>query len=587
MDEEGLGDNPLWLKRKLRLGGAERNVIFSPPESEYRYKVRLNRKSVLEFGIGIVRDAHSERMNVQEKDNDGGVNFLVKIEMKGREKTVFQRYLSLPEYRGDSTFEFSRHTINLPYETDEARLSFITQGKQRYFSYWANPVLYKKGEKTRNVILISVDTLRADHLGCYGYSKKTSPNIDALAEDSALFYNVYASSPWTLPSHISLLTGLHGVHHQVYYDDEKMDPNITTLADVFRTNDYSCAAFTGGGFVSTVYGFAKGFDSYNEGVGGVYHQDSAERVYQAVSEWIDRYWDRDFFLFIHTYQPHTPYICPWPYRRMFLNELDKLKHVDLISHLGGKSGIFKRLPDEERKNIIGLYDGEIRYTDEKLVGPLLTKLKETGLYQETMIVFTSDHGEEFYDHGGWAHGHSVYDESIKVPLIIKFPGSRFRGKRSENIVSLVDVMPTILEEMILERSGMDIDGQSLITILIEEEKGNRRFLADLGNNVLNSRIPKKISTNQGKNKLILSQRFSPADLDFFTSPPPKTGPIELYDLGSDPGEQINLADAQLRLSNQIIKWIDDFYSKAKKRKPNKAEVDENIREQLKALGYIR
>ena len=162
---------------------------------------------------------------------------------------------------------------------------------------------------------------------------------------------------------------------------------MTTLAEIFAYQQYACAAFTGGGFVSPVYGFSQGFDTYDVGAGGVFHQDSADRVFQAASVWLDRHLDRDFFLFLHTYQTHSPYACPPPYKVMFLNDDSLFGNVDLIQHLGGKENLFREIPEPERQNIIDLYDGEIRYTDEKLIGPLLSKLKETGLYDRTLDHF--------------------------------------------------------------------------------------------------------------------------------------------------------------------------------------------------------
>jgi len=141
--------------------------------------------------------------------------------------------------------------------------------------------------------------------------------------------------------------------------------------------------------------------------------------------------------------------------------------------LGGPKNIFKKIPEPEIRNIIGLYDGEIRYTDEKLIGQLVNKLKQLGLYQQTMIIVTSDHGEEFFDHSGWEHGHTLYDELIKVPLIIKFPDLKYKGQRSKTIVSLVDLMPTICDEMRVDSSGLKIDGKSLIPVLRGKEKKDR------------------------------------------------------------------------------------------------------------------
>ena len=158
---------------------------------------------------------------------------------------------------------------------------------------------------------------------------------------------------------------------------------------------------------------------------------------------------------------------------MFLDENPRWRHLDLMSFLGGMKGIFRELTETDRRNIIGLYDGEIRYTDEEFIGPLIASLKETGLYDRTMIIFTSDHGEEFFEHHGWGHGHSLYDESLKVPLIIKFPESRFSGLRIHDIVSLVDIFPTVLEETGIDFSTLNIDGRSLFPFSFPIIKGKR------------------------------------------------------------------------------------------------------------------
>jgi len=154
-------------------------------------------------------------------------------------------------------------------------------------------------------------------------------------------------------------------------------------------------------------------------------------------------------------------------------------------------------------------------------------------------------------------------------------------------VSLVDLMPTICDEMGVDSSGLKIDGKSLIPVLRGKEKNDRIFLAELGGNILDSHMPEKISTNRGKNKLILSQRFSPDELDFFTFRPPVAGPVEFYDLSVDPLEKINTAGKNSDLVNQIIRWLDEINRTAEKRRTGKAVMNEKLREQLKALGYIR
>ncbi len=585
--EISIPENPLELKRRLRLGGTDRNVLFSPPGSEYAFVVDLSTDQVLEFAVGILGDSHPEKIPTAGPSGEAGANFIIELESEGRKKTLFRKYLTAPQQAVESGHIFSRHSVEVPYDLPAARLTFITEGEGGVFSFWANPVLYRKKAAPVHVILISVDTLRADHLGCYGYSRDTSAHIDALAADGVRFARAYASSPWTLPSHVSLFTSQHGAQHQVYHDDERMDPSLVTLAELFHARGFACAAFTGGGFVSPAYGFAKGFESYDVGAGGVFHQDSAQRVASAALDWIDRHKDRDFFLFIHTYQPHSPYACPPPYKFMYLDDDSLFGHADLFNHLGGKENLYRPLPEAERQNLIDLYDGEIRYVDDLLMGPLMSRLKSQGMYDRSFLVFMSDHGEEFFDHGAWGHGQSLYDELLKVPLIIKFPNSTYAGGEPGTIVSLVDVMPTLLDEMGWENPRLTLAGRSLLPILQGKENEDRRFLADIGSNVLGSHVPKKIATNRGRTKLILNDRYTPQDLAFFRYAPPGFGRIELFDLDVDLHERSDTSDQSPGLANEIIRWINDFYAGARKAQTQKARIDQSVRDQLKALGYIR
>jgi arylsulfatase A-like enzyme len=586
MNDLGTGENPYQLKRKLRQGSGVISVLFAPPETHYRFETDIPEESILEFSIGITTDENSVKKTSVSDSPEDGVVFLVTMGKEAGEKIIFQEYLHSPPKTDNPSFTQTSHSIQLPRSPKKTCISIKTKGEKSCFSYWINPVIYKKQNKGTNVILISIDTLRADHLGCYGYERDTSPHIDKLASEGALFINSFSTSPWTLPSHVSIMTSLYGIHHQVYYSGEKIAPSVLTLADLLRKNDFFTCAFTGGGFVSAQYGFAKGFDAYYEGRGGVFHMNSAELIYDSFSNWIDNNRGKRFFLFLHTYQPHNPYVCPHPYNTRFLDKDAKWEHVNFLGYLGGKPGIYKTLPDEERKNAVGLYDGEISYLDEKLIGPLVTKLKETSLYEKTMIIFTSDHGEEFFDHKAWDHGHSLYNESIRVPLIIKFPKDRFNGMKIPQTISLVDIMPTILEEIGIECPDTLIDGKSLFSILKGRESEDRTFLADIGANVLNSHIPQKISMNKRKYKLILNKEFSQEDRKFFIEPPPEKTQIELFDLLNDFKEENNIAEKNSALTNEILQKINEIYSQAKKGKSEKTEIDEKLKEQLKALGYI-
>lgn len=598
LDGPGIGENPFNLKKKFDFEGVEIDLLFAPPSSEYAFSVTLPESSILEFTTGIVRDKNFELLqeNLKKEDIDG-VNFRVLIEAKGVTRTLFQDFMRLPALREKRTETLASHRVELPAQAQEVRLTFITSGRRAAFAFWHNPVIYTREKEGLNVILVSLDTLRADHLGCYGYERNTSPAIDALAEDSALFLNTYSSSTWTLPAHVSLLTSLFNIEHQVYDTQDRLDSSITTLAEILRQNHYLCRAFTGGAYVSYHFGLSQGFDSYEQTFYGWNPKTSAENTYAAVADWIGKNKDKQFFFFVHTYQTHTPYACPEPYATMFL-EKPLWPQVDIIGHIGGDMGLFKKLPEQERLNIIGLYDGEIRYTDEKLIGPLIESLKQWNLYDRTMIIVLSDHGEEFYDHLSWEHGKAIYDECLKVPLLIKFPGSKFRGLRVENIIRLVDVMPTVLEAVGLDAESLRLDGRSLFPVIKGKEKGDRIFLADIlgfrvegfGQEVetpSDMPFPQKIAVNSGKGKLILNRDISEEDRAFFNPPPPDLPRLEFYDLARDPLEKANIVSQKAALARRLVEELRKIYRKGHIHKPGRVEIDKTLEEQLRALGYIR
>jgi arylsulfatase A-like enzyme len=593
LKELGTGDNPHGIKRKLSLGVLEIDILFAPPKSEYSQRINLPEDATLKFGIGVIRDSRFGSLTSPSQPAADGVSFLVRVERRGGKKTVFQKFVKLPPQRTERTLEFSMHKLRLPDIKGDVRLSLVTQADGKAFSFWHNPVIYAAGPKPRGIILISVDTLRADHLQTYGYIRPTTPNLDLLAADGVVFSRSYASSPWTLPSHVSLLTSLFNINHGVHRPTDRMDDSLVTLTEVLRQNGFSTAAITGGTLVSYLYGFSRGFDTYKEGDGAMEYNNSAELVARSGAEWLDNNKDKDFFLFLHTYQVHTPYDAPSPYGAMFLDPDAVWKRAHTTELFAGKKSIFKELPDAERRNLIGLYDAEIRYTDEALLKPLVEKLKALGLYDDTMIVFTSDHGEEFSEHGAWDHGIHLYDESIRVPLVIKFPESRFQGRRVESIVRGVDIMPTVLEEMEIESGRLKLDGQSLLPLLRGKAK-DRRFLADtlllgLGESSAQGQKddPFRIAANEGRNKIILNRGLDPREKAYFVPPCPDRPDAELYDLDADPEEKLELSIRKAELANRLTRELRARYSSGRKTRPGKADLSREMEERLRALGYIR
>jgi arylsulfatase A-like enzyme len=588
--DRGALKDPYGIKRKLILQGTDPqgtdlNALVAPPGSAYAFDLDLPASASLEFGAGIVRGGNSEALRQRLAAGDDSVRFQVRIDMSGKTGTLFMKSVDQPPLIDGRGLNLVPERVSLPPAGGRARITLLTEGPDGAFSFWANPVVIRTGQRARRVVLISIDTLRADHVGCYGYGKDTTPHIDALAADGALFSNAYAPSSWTLPSHVSLLTALSCFRHGVNLETDRMEETRPTLADVLRTQGFFCAAVTGGGFLSPVFGFSKGFDVYRQVESSLWTGDAAGQVSAAALDWIDANRDRDFFLFVHTYQPHNPYIPPAPYDTKFQDAPTPLRMIDLGGHLGGPGGIFKPLPEAERRAILGLYDGEVGYTDAALVGALTAKLKALGIYDDTLIVLTSDHGEEFYEHGSWEHGHSLYDESLKVPLIVKFPGSKFRGKRVASFVRLVDVMPTILEAFDIGADWLGLDGRGLIEVLRGREKEDRAVLAHLAGGVLSNAVPARTCLTDGRMKVILNSPYGAAGS--FLSPPPVVPGIEAYDLAADPGERTEIASRKARDAARLVLIMRELERAGRKPAGQKTGIDAETEEKLRALGYIR
>jgi len=323
-----------------------------------------------------------------------------------------------------------------------------------------------------NLLLVSIDTLRADHLGAYGYDLPTSPTIDArLAGEGVTFTDVYSQSPKTTPSHMTLLTSLYpSVHGVELWQNGKpahvLNPAVHTLAEILKNAGYATAAFTGGAQVDPVRGFDQGFDLYT--VSG--QQRRARR-------WLGRHrWQR-FFVFYHTYDVHDPYLPPDEYIRLFDPDY-RGRVLDAIHRLraeGGMSvaaweGISRRFWDSVDRSdprdvrfVERLYDAGIRRMDTETIRPLLDRLDQLGLARDTLVVFTSDHGEAFGEHGQFQHD-DLYAGTVRVPLVLRWPGRLPASLRIASRVRLIDVMPTILE-LLGVPAPPSLQGQSLTALL--------------------------------------------------------------------------------------------------------------------------
>ncbi|MFT5285154.1 MAG: arylsulfatase A-like enzyme [Planctomycetota bacterium] len=353
----------------------------------------------------------------------------------------------------------------------------------------ANPrvVPEKPRRHGQNVLLISIDTLRADRLGTYGGPRDTSPIMDALADESMLFETAWSTAAYTLPSHVSLLSGqlpgMHGVQRPAHRIDSA---KTKLLAELLGEHGYSTAAFTAGGFVDPDFGFSRGFESYGtidpvanlsslliEQAGGVMAGRDLDLIkengIEAVTDWIENHSEESFMLFFHTYITHQFDPSPEAAEQLgvaTLGEADRETALLLYNH--------KNPSEEQRERLLELYDASVRQADHA-IGQLLDCLRKINRLEDTIIVLTSDHGKEIGEHGAINHGHSLHRELLKVPMILRIPGAT--PQRLSTPVSGIDVYPTILELLNLPLPReFTLQGSSLLSI-----PDNRSIYAEVEN----------------------------------------------------------------------------------------------------------
>jgi arylsulfatase A-like enzyme len=292
-----------------------------------------------------------------------------------------------------------------------------------------------------NLLLISIDTLRADHLSLDGYPRPTTPRLDRFAADALVFDRSYASSTWTLPSHGSMLTGLLPDQHGLRHLPDRLSPEVPTLAGMLRDAGYRTAGITDGGFLGPQWGFASGFDSYEVSPGQPWEPKDVAPIAAKARRWLEAGPERPFFLFVHTYEVHQPYRNVEGFADPFLEPGIEGRYTEVAN-------VFARPPptDEQLPRVIALYDGGVHRADH-YIGGLLEWMGEAGLLDDTAVVVTSDHGEEFREHGHLEHAvGSVFDENLRVPLIVRPPGGtgETAPRRIATPVTGLDVTPTLL-----------------------------------------------------------------------------------------------------------------------------------------------
>jgi choline-sulfatase len=408
-----------------------------------------------------------------------------------------------------------------------------------------------------NIILITLDTTRADRMGFLGSKGGLTPNLDALAKQSVVFTRAYAQVPLTTPSHAALLTGTYPQFSQIEDLGATLGPDLPYLPDLLHGHGYHTAAFLGAYILdpaATAPGFQRGFDLYDAN----FHQrkpgedryKSVERRAEDVANralgWLSRHQQRPFFIWLHFYDAHDPYDPPEPFKTHYAS---------------------------------ALYDGEIAYADS-IVGSFVEVLRKHGLYQNSVIAIAADHGEAFGEHGEERHGMFLYDETIHVPLLLKLPTERLAGKRVEERVALAEVAPTLLEAAGIAAPAA-MQAKSLFPLMQEE-----KIVSATATNRDTEKTPDRSiysETNYGHRAFGWSELGSWRTGKYLYVQAPKR---ELYDQSSDPDALKNLAPTAKAVADTLDTQLNNFQQKTSTARTESTKLDPTQAEKLRALGYL-
>lgn len=416
--------------------------------------------------------------------------------------------------------------------------------------------------KPPNILIISLDACRADHLSCYGYTRETSPFLDNLASQGVLFKNAFINTHGTPPSHLTILSSLYNQTHGLggWFSPMKISPEIIMVQEILQDHGYITLSVTGGSFFKN-YGFERGFTEFEStGVQTESVESGVKKVLGLVEKYSGK--QKPIFVFFHTFSIHSPYKPPEEYKTIF-GKYDcnfECSSKNLMKFLKKAN----KLSDTELEYIISQYDAGIKYTDDILKG-LFENLETFGFFDNYLVIITADHGEEFGEHGRLLHTKTLYDELLCVPMIMT--GSSIpKGHIDKRMVSSIDITPTILGFAGI-KTDIHMEGQNLL-------------LHNTGNN----NQKEAVFAQYG------SSLYSIRTIDWKLIETQKPYSVSLFDLKSDPGETMDVSEHHQEICHQLHKRLIEWRSScitvdllAKKRE---AYSDNDIAE-LESLGYVK
>jgi arylsulfatase A-like enzyme len=531
-----------------------------PAPGEARIPLRLGRESVLRMCVAVLADP--------DEPPGKPVRFEVFVHKNGKRTRIEQMVLN-PVERVTEQKWLPRTYPLTDLGSGLAELEISTQadlaaGEQNDVGgpriLVSEPVLVTSADEPqeiRNVILVSLDTLRADHMSCYGYKSVTSPFLDRFAEENVFVETGIAPSNWTLPSHVSMFSSLYPSTHGIGSMSQSVR-KVEMLACILKKEGFSTKAITDGGLMAATFGFCTGFDSYED-----HNHAGFGTIMPAAKNWLRNQAGEPFFLFLHTYDTHSPYNPPKRF-------LDRFEQPDGVSPELLKAPPDRRLPHpldsaqsaKDLKYVTNMYDGCIMHVDEEMEG-LFTLLEELGYWENTMVIVTSDHGEEFMEHGRMGHGNQLYEESIRVPLLMRVPG--VRGKKITSVAQILDIPPTIVDYLGID-SNSSFQGESLMGLWNETVPKARTAYSEMEDLVARRTIGEKFICNL------------------------KNGHEQIYDLINDPTEAHNLVAEETercqRLTEDVVSYRKENESLRDSDAAGSADVSGELADELRALGYL-
>jgi arylsulfatase A-like enzyme len=562
------------LAARVTLGHETRPALFLPLSSPTTFALEPPAPRSLHFAIAAT----------SLPPGHPGVQF--RLSLGGT--TLFEE--TIPASSQDKWLE---RRIALEPTSSEADLTFETRALSdapRGVALWGNPVLESgtRIPERPTLILISIDCLRADHVGVYGYQKPTTPSLDELAKDGVVYRRAASASSWTIPSHMSMFTGLPPFLHGVSESQDrywagtakKLASSVPYLAEILAREGYETAGAVSSVAMSQVYGFERGFGVYR------LHPANAAEVVDSALDLAQRARGREQFLFVHFIDAHWPYLPMVEFRNYSREFLDRFpprpKDIsDLIRRLSGKADGAR---PEDAVEALSLYDAAIAHVDHEL-GRFFRELGTLDLYDDAFILVTSDHGESFHDHQSWGHGRNLYQELTHIPLIVKWPRSSLKGE-AHAPVGHVDFFPTLLEA-----AGIPPPPNEGLSLRVAFERGadassSRALLMDVS---WEDRFRREtmFSVRRGERKYVAVFPYgSPEEISWSS-----LLREELYDLENDPLEERNLAPAgeeELGPFRESARaYLDAARAfRSRHRRGRDIEIDPDVERSLESLGYV-